>query len=209
MIQLFFPSSGFAWVFVAGLLSLLIAASWSDMRRMIVPKWISLTTLAVGVIASMARGAWLGWAGLTTWILPAGGGLGLGLLDGLLFALAGVAVGFTVMLVLWILGVCGGGDVKLYAAVGAWVGPLSIFPVLGVAGGCLCCVGMVFVVLKLLRGKAFKKPTAGKPPKHRVVAFSWPLAVGALLVLAFLLGRDQLMIRSAIQVSSQVQNDAH
>ena len=116
MILLFFPSSLFAWVFSGGLLCALAAASWTDMRRMIVPKWITLTTLGLGAAANMARGTWLGWCGLPTWML--GPGWGWGLLDGLLFTLAGVGVGFVIMCRMWVLGVCGGGDVKLYAAVG-------------------------------------------------------------------------------------------
>src|SRR5438270_8400 len=46
-----------------------------------------------------------------------------GALDGLLFALAGFGLGFALFFVLWVLGACGGGDVKLFAALGAWVGP--------------------------------------------------------------------------------------
>ena len=54
MIQLFFPSSLFAWSFSAVLLALLAAASYTDLRRMVIPKWITLTTLAFGVLASLA-----------------------------------------------------------------------------------------------------------------------------------------------------------
>ena len=207
MIRFFFPSSAFGWSFAVVLLGFLAAASWTDLRRMIVPKWITLTTLAVGVVANMIRGAWLGGVGLSTWILPAGGGFGVGLLDGLLFALAGTVVAFAVMFALWILGVCGGGDVKLYAAVGAWVGPWNIFPVLIVAGVCLAFVGFVGLVGKVMGGRVPQSSPSQRPPKSRLVAFSWPLAIGTLLVLAFLLGNDLQTVRN-LHTPNPVQTDA-
>ena len=190
--QFFFPSSWFGWLFLTACLGLLIAASWADLRRMVVPKWITLTTLALGLIANMARGAWLGGAGLPTWVLG-GGGFGLGLLDGLLFALCGALVAFALMFGAWILGVCGGGDVKLYAAVGAWVGPVNVIPVLLIAGGCLAIAGLAGMGGRLLRGKG---PAGGKPAKSRLATFSWPLAVGTLLMLLFLMGNDRLLLLS-------------
>jgi Flp pilus assembly protein protease CpaA len=206
MMLLFFPSSLFAWVFSAGLLALLAAASWTDLRRMVVPKWITLTTLGLGAAANMARGCWLGWCGLSTWVL--GPGWGWGLLDGLLFTLAGVAVAFGIMFGMWILGVCGGGDVKLYAAVGAWVGPWNILPVLILAACCLVMVGFVSMAGRLLQGKATRTSAPRKPSKRRLVVFSWPLALGTLLVLAFLLGNDLMTLRGARPVHGPVQNQA-
>ena len=41
---------------------------------------------------------------------------------GLLFALGGFAVGFGLMLVLWLIGGSGGGDVKFMGALGVWLG---------------------------------------------------------------------------------------
>src|SRR5262249_6400200 len=118
----FFPGPAFAWVYFLVLMSLLAVASYTDLRRLTIPKWVSLTVLALGLVVNVVRGAWLGSAGLAGWVLD-GGGVGLGLLDGLLFALAGFALGFVLFFVLWLLGTVGGGDVKLFAALGAWIGP--------------------------------------------------------------------------------------
>jgi prepilin peptidase CpaA len=47
---------------------------------------------------------------------------------------AGVAVGLAVLLPFFITGVMGAGDVKLLAAVGAWIGPTNTLYVFCVAG---------------------------------------------------------------------------
>lgn len=43
-------------------------------------------------------------------------------LDGLLFSIKGIGIGFAILLIPFILGWIGGGDVKLLASVGSWVG---------------------------------------------------------------------------------------
>ena len=135
--------------------------------------------------------------------------MGYGLLDGLLFTLAGVAVAFVLMFVLWILGVCGGGDVKLYAAVGAWVGPWNVFPILGVAVACVGVVVFFGMAARLLRGKSVAVPASGeKPTKSRLATFAWPLAVGTLLVLAFLVGNDNLTMKHLQSPPKQEQTYA-
>src|SRR4051812_41152392 len=117
----FFPEPVFGWVYLAALWSLLIAASYLDVRTLTIPKRLSLALLGVGLLLNMVRGAWLAWDGGPTWLLPGDSPL-TGGLDGLLFALAGFAAGFGLFLLLWLGGVCGGGDVKLFAALGAWTG---------------------------------------------------------------------------------------
>src|SRR5208283_4704741 len=105
-----FPdSAGFAWTYYLVLVALLLVAAYSDMRRMIVPKSLTLPTLALGLLFNVVRGAWLGAAGAEpVWILGQHGAW-IGALDGLLYALAGLAIGFGLFFVMWILGTCGGG----------------------------------------------------------------------------------------------------
>src|SRR4051812_1481896 len=109
----YFPDPISGWAFFTTLMALLAVASWTDQRRMVVPKWLTLPTLALGLLANVLRGAWLGWHDLPAWSLSSGGPW-LGALDGLLFALAGFAMGFVLFFAMWVLGVCGGGDVKLF-----------------------------------------------------------------------------------------------
>src|SRR4051794_6047742 len=125
----FFPSSEFGWCFLAVLIAVLGCAAYQDFRFAIIPKWLTLPLLALGVIANMIRGAWLAYDGGFIW-LDTDGSVFLGVLDGLLFALVGFIVGFGLLLVMWILGTCGGGDVKLFAGIGAWTGPIYVIFVL-------------------------------------------------------------------------------
>ena len=59
-------------------------------------------------------------------------------LSGLQYSAGGIAVGLAALLLFYIIGVMGAGDVKLLAAVGAWIGAPStvyVFCVAGVAAG--------------------------------------------------------------------------
>lgn len=117
-----FPDPVFVWANAALLLAGLLVACWHDLRTLRVPKPVSLGLLAGGVLMNLVRGAWVGAKEGEAWTLGANGAA-VGLADGFLFSLAGFAVGFGVFFVLWVFGVGGGGDVKLAAAVGTWVGP--------------------------------------------------------------------------------------
>jgi len=84
---------------VCALLLLVLCAYW-DVRYRRIPNWATLPGVALGL---GLNGLFLGWQGLKA--------SGLGLL-----------VGFGSLLVLFVLGWMGGGDVKLMAAVGALKG---------------------------------------------------------------------------------------
>ena len=98
-------------------------------------------------------------AGLLLHLLPALGGRGLG------FALGGIAAGAGVLLVPFLVGefrrtpAVGGGDVKLLAVVGAFLGPRAAFHVLFYT----CLVGMVWVVV-LVAWRATDRSTEARPP---------------------------------------------
>lgn len=107
----------------AGLVLVAAAAAWYDLRERRVPN--ALTVGGLGL--ALALGALSGW-----------GGLGA--------AAAGAGLALVVALPVFLAGGMGGGDVKLLAAVGAFLGP-SELPVallaIALAGGLLAVVEMV------------------------------------------------------------------
>jgi prepilin peptidase CpaA len=122
MPQHFFADSlVLAWAYYGVVLGITLIATYTDLRRLLIPKWLTLPALAGGVIFHVVLGAVRGpW-----FVLDPNSGWFLGAVDGLLFALAGFAVGFALFFVMFMAGACHGGDVKLFAAVGAWVGPVA------------------------------------------------------------------------------------
>lgn len=97
-------------------LIVLAVATFTDLRSRRIPNWLVLPFLVIGISVS---GLLHGWHGLG----QSFEGLGLGLLIyGFLFWMGGM----------------GAGDVKLCAAIGAWIGPDQLFIALvitGLAGG--------------------------------------------------------------------------
>jgi Flp pilus assembly protein protease CpaA len=105
------------------LVALTAVAAYIDLRTLTIPKRLNLLTLALGVVFSVVRSAWLGTTAEGEKVLWFGAhGPWVGALDGLLYALVGILFGFALFFVMWVLGTCGGGDVKLFAAIGAWGG---------------------------------------------------------------------------------------
>ncbi len=198
--SVFFPEPLFCWIYLIVLWSLLVVASYLDLRTLVIPKALSLMVLGFGLALNIARGAWLGAEGGRTWLLH-GNGMLLGGLDGLLFALAGFVMGFGLFFILWIGGVCGGGDVKLFAALGAWTGPVLLLGVLGVTA--IVVAGIVFARLFFLvmtgharqirpdaRSQQQRRRNKGRQPQERLLTFSLPLAIACLLVLPWAFRHD-------------------
>jgi len=104
----------------------LAVATFTDLKSRRIPNWLVLPFMVAGIAVS----GWLnGWHGIENSLE----GLGLGILIyGILFWMGGM----------------GAGDVKLCAAIGAWIGPGQLFIALvitGMAGGimvlCWAAVG--------------------------------------------------------------------
>lgn len=87
------------------LLVLLVWAAIEDLRTRRIRNWLTLTLALAGLALSLSP---VGRVGLS--------GAALGLLTG-----------FVVGLPFFLLGLRGGGDVKLMAAVGAWLGPADVW----------------------------------------------------------------------------------
>jgi prepilin peptidase CpaA len=97
------------------LLMLLVVATAMDIHARRIPNWLTLGLAFAGLAQSF-----LPWSTV-----------------GPLASFLGLLTGFTLLFFLFALGAVGGGDVKLLAAVGAWMGPLwvcAIFCVAAVMG---------------------------------------------------------------------------
>lgn len=86
-------------------LIVVMAATATDLRSRRIPNWLVLPFMAAGIAVSVFLHGWHG-------ALQSAEGVGLGLvLFGALFLMGGM----------------GAGDVKLCAAIGAWIGPQQLF----------------------------------------------------------------------------------
>ncbi len=115
----------------APLIAALFIAAWVDVRHRRIPNWLTLPLLAGGLLQAIS---------------PAG-------TVGPMASLLGLAVGGGLSLPMFILGVRGGGDVKLLAAVGAWIGPAGALLVLLAAA----LVGMCLVLAQcVIQGRLMR-----------------------------------------------------
>ncbi|MFQ5692087.1 MAG: prepilin peptidase [Nitrospinota bacterium] len=120
---------------------LAVLAAGIDVRRGIIPNRLTLS----------------GFLGGLAWHLTLGGGV--------LFALAGAATASLLFLVPHLRGGIGGGDIKLFAAVGAFLGPLSGLRVAigaAAAGGVLAAAFLLARAMANRRDKATPKDPGGR-----------------------------------------------
>lgn len=196
---IYFPDAISGWLFFGMVMSLLAVATYTDQRARVVPKWLTLPALGLGILVSILRGCWLAANDLPVWAFGSQG-VFLGALDGFLFALTGFAAGFGLIFLLWILGVCGGGDVKLFAALGAWIGPVLVFWVLAASLVFLSFYLVGYLAVQVLRGR---NPVAGMGSRKRhprgakepnrprvIVKYSAIVAASAAVVLLWALRAD-------------------
>jgi prepilin peptidase CpaA len=127
-------------------------ATFTDLRSRRVPNWLVLPFLLVGILVSPWRHDWEG-IGRGFW---PGNGHGFGW-HGLEQSLAGAGLGLLLFGVLFWLGGMGAGDVKLCAAIGAWIGPGQFIVALVTIG----LVGGVMVLCWAAFGGFFKELFTG------------------------------------------------
>ena len=157
--------------------AVLIEAAVIDGLKLKVPNWLTFHL----VIGGFAYSAWTG------------GGLGL------LASLQGAAVGLALLLPLYAIGGMGAGDVKLLAAVGAWVGwqvTLGAFVTSAVVGG-MMAVAMVAwsgeyarhwamfqtigtEILTVRNPAKLAVTAAQRKPTMMLLPYGIPLAVGSI-----------------------------
>jgi len=99
-------------------------ATVCDIRSRRIPNWLVLPFLSAGIVVSTVTD---GWSGLWQSVLG--------------FSLAVMSMG-----ILYWLGGMGMGDVKLCAAIGAWIGPQQLamaLVMMGIAGGVMALISAV------------------------------------------------------------------
>lgn len=172
----------FTYTFVGMVGLFTAAAAASDIRKHRIPNYLTVPAAVLGVcFHSFAPGGW-----------------------GIATSLAGFGVGFALLLLPWLLGGGGMGDVKLLAALGAWLGPLLMLVAFGVSiliGAVMALAAITWAIAtrgyiktqgKFLASgdksrKKRKNTTRGKNRrKHRVVPFAVPVAASTWAILAWM-----------------------
>jgi Flp pilus assembly protein protease CpaA len=199
----FFPDPIFAWSFFGIIAVLTAIAAYIDTRKAIIPKWLTIGTLIVGFVVNIVRSALMASQNKPLWLFESGS-VGLGILDGFLFSLIGGVFAFALLTGIWCLGLCGGGDVKVFLALGAWFGIVGFIYLYLMSVAVLWIWVVLAMVTRGATVKQIKKanPSVAKkksgrelpdqvaPPKLRFT-YSFPIAV-ATVVLMLLLHRGDL-----------------
>lgn len=106
------------------LFAMLLCAAATDVRARRIPNWLTFSMILAGVGQSLLPIRTVG---------PAD-------------AMLGFLTGFGLTVILFVLGAVGGGDVKLLAGIGAWIGPgptLAVFAVEAILGAAIVLVQAV------------------------------------------------------------------
>lgn len=161
--------------FAGGVFSvLLVAACVTDVRQRRIPNQLVVVLALAGFAFSVSTEP---------------------LLHGLGRALGGLALGFAIWIGFYVVGAIGAGDVKLFAAAGAWLGPAGAWRAALVAAA----VGGVLAVVALARERRVRQglekvmvsvssrsvaPLAPDPamPRSQQLPYGVALACGALIV---------------------------
>lgn len=105
----------------------------SDLKTRRIPNWLTVSAFVLGLVFHAVSS---GWAGLG-------------------FAMGGFGVGFGILLIMWLTGTGGGGDVKMMGALGAWLGaPLTLIVFIGSGIIALLAIFGLFVWRMLVRSTA-------------------------------------------------------
>lgn len=162
-------------------LTVVLIATATDLRSRRIPNWLVLPYL----IAGFAVSGWLhGWRGMAA-------------------SAEGMALGLVVFGAIFFLGGMGAGDVKLCAAIGAWIGPgqmLIALILISLAGGVMALgwalkggfAGELFHETGnlVLGGRKKKVPAANSPTaapaeagpaRRRMMPYAPAIAIGTLL----------------------------
>jgi prepilin peptidase CpaA len=159
-------------------------ATVTDLRTRRIPNWLVFPFLLAGIVVSPLRHDWQGNSHGFGW-------------HGLGQSLAGLGLGLLINIIPFFMGWTGGGDVKLFAAIGAWVGPeqmfWSIFFTAFAGGSIILCWVAYSGFIKLFtsaaglfpggkqRGIALQPALAHASPLGRKMPYAPAIAIGTVL----------------------------
>ena len=138
-----------------------------DLKTRRIPNWLTVSAAIVGLIYHVATGG----------------------MSGLWLSLGGFATGFGVLLVLWLTGSGGGGDVKLMGAVGAWLGAMPTLMIfIGSAAFAAVCT-VVMIIWNRMKMSSVSREGNVKPPTietllRQTIPYALPVALSIWTLLA-------------------------
>ncbi len=187
------PDPYFGWTFYAVLVALTLAGAYVDLRKAVLPKGLMFTLLGVGVVFNIVRSAWLASLGRESELcMLQTGNVWIGALDGFLFSLVGFLLTTVLFFVFWMLKLVGGGDVKLFAGLGAWIGFVYAIYVMLVSVPVMVVILMGRVMMGGVKPSAVQKRMKetqviqGGPGKGKVkMTYAFPVAVSVAVVLLY------------------------
>ena len=173
--------------FVAIVSVFVLVGAICDYRTTKLPNWLTVPGFVAGLLFHAIKG------------LVTGGLYGLG--TELLNSLIGFAVGFSILLVMWLMGTGGAGDVKLMGALGAWLGAKMTLQVFFVST-LFVLVGSVLVLtyamitggVERMKRRYLAKPSgaakrgvsaADHRVRRRLMPYGVPVAVATWIGLAW------------------------
>lgn len=172
--------------FVAGVALYVGLAAVIDIRQHRVPNYLTVPAALAGLAFHC--------------FAPGGWGLGV--------SLAGFAVGFGLLLLPWLFGGGGMGDVKLLAALGAWLGPMLMlvaFALSILTAALLALSVLTFVVAtagfqraqrNYLGGRVGDAQQSGsgesRPRRQRLLPFAVPVALSVWSMLAWMVVQGRI-----------------
>jgi prepilin peptidase CpaA len=147
-------------------------------------------------------------------------------LDGILEGLGGFGIGFGFLLVVWLIGSGGGGDVKLMGGLGVWLGTkLTLYVV--VTATVFAAMGTVLALIvtasrtglyktkdqylgtgKARKGSKPQRETMEQKQRRRALPFAFPVALATWLIVAWQLPGFPWMESEGDPVAASVTDDA-
>ncbi len=206
------PDPYFGWTFYAVLVALTLAGAYVDLRKAVLPKGLMFTLLGAGVVFNIVRSGWLASLGRELWMLQTGN-VWIGALDGFLFSLIGFLLTTVLFFVFWMLKLVGGGDVKLFAALGASIGFFYAIYVMLASVPVMVAILMGRVMMGGFKPSAVQKRMKeaqviqGGPGKGKVkMTYAFPVAVSVAVVLLWCYRVDLKLVEPKAQpATTQVE----